>query len=319
MASFDGHCDSSSALVSELHGCLLRLIAARTASHHQGLASAARSLKGKIPDSMVKKLIRVDTAFQINRHITNPSSAKLLRDLQTAMEKADTASGPAPGSRVESLPSASARIEPVFYDEIQVKAMQDGEVQTDAELLFELFGPIVDAKEAALHHMHQMHQMYEERVSSLLCRIESFENTMLSQRSGPSAPAASSSPPRALSSPSTRARSSPFAAEAVYEHFAPDDIVSITGLVTRAELNGRCGTIAAFHPDKQRYELRIRDQLDPLLVRSASLRRVHGSQGSTDEDVPAKRVRFAPLAPDPSGPVDKGVFRWSSDESSSDR
>ena len=59
-------------LVNELHGKLLRQLSAQQDEHFQGLQQAARHLRQRrlVDAKTAKRLIELDAAFNINRHIT---------------------------------------------------------------------------------------------------------------------------------------------------------------------------------------------------------------------------------------------------------
>ena len=74
------------ALVALAHGACLRALCARDARHYQGLAQAART--SRIASALRRKLIRLDTAFNITRHITKP----YIEALVDSVEKLDQSS-----------------------------------------------------------------------------------------------------------------------------------------------------------------------------------------------------------------------------------
>ena len=75
-------------LVLELHGALLRLVSQRTGCHFQGLSAASRHLKslGRIDNRISKKLIRIDDAFNVVRHITSVSVVSFTEELTKMMD-----------------------------------------------------------------------------------------------------------------------------------------------------------------------------------------------------------------------------------------
>ena len=83
------------ALISIAHGRCLRVLCASSGRHFEGLASAARTLLPKGP--LKKKLLRLDSAFQIARHISEPAVTSLVGEV-TAFAK---------NSLFGSCPSAS--------------------------------------------------------------------------------------------------------------------------------------------------------------------------------------------------------------------
>ena len=69
--------DAPHQLIADLHGDLLREISALTCVHWQGLGQAARALRkyNIIDGTQAKKLIMLDGAYNLSRHITVISSA----------------------------------------------------------------------------------------------------------------------------------------------------------------------------------------------------------------------------------------------------
>jgi hypothetical protein len=83
-------------IIAELHGRLLRGIAAETAVHFQGLRAAAGHLRraGALDSRLAKKLAAVDCAYAISRHITAVSAEQCVDEVLAAIrrstkEKAD--------------------------------------------------------------------------------------------------------------------------------------------------------------------------------------------------------------------------------------
>ena len=62
-------------LIFDLHGQLLRLLAERTGLHFQGLSQVSRRLRatGWITLPVARKLVMIDHAFNLIRHITGAS------------------------------------------------------------------------------------------------------------------------------------------------------------------------------------------------------------------------------------------------------
>mmetsp|Transcript_46883 Transcript_46883/g.118130 ORF Transcript_46883/g.118130 Transcript_46883/m.118130 type:complete len:302 (+) Transcript_46883:67-972(+) len=79
----------ASALISSLHGRALRTICSASGEHYQGLAAAARRSRklGLINNRIAKKLLLIDHAYTLGRHITSVSSANFMEELHTALEK----------------------------------------------------------------------------------------------------------------------------------------------------------------------------------------------------------------------------------------
>ena len=67
-------------LIVDLHGRLLRGLAKQMGQHFEGLGVAARAAqrRGLLDKRLAKKLRRVDDAFNVLRHITEPSAAALV-------------------------------------------------------------------------------------------------------------------------------------------------------------------------------------------------------------------------------------------------
>ena len=74
---------SSELLILELHGRLLRTFAVEVGQHFQGLAQSARFLKrsGRISAATANKLLKLDSAFNLVRHITAISVCRFEADL----------------------------------------------------------------------------------------------------------------------------------------------------------------------------------------------------------------------------------------------
>ena len=73
----------AAALVSQVHGDVLRLVALRTGRHFTGLTEAATFLRvhWNSPSALSRKLRNIDAAFAVVRHITQPSCCQLLEEL----------------------------------------------------------------------------------------------------------------------------------------------------------------------------------------------------------------------------------------------
>jgi hypothetical protein len=74
-------------IIAELHGRLLRGIAAETSVHFQGLRAAAGHLRraGLLDSRLAKKLAAVDAAFAISRHITVVSAEQCVSEVLLAI------------------------------------------------------------------------------------------------------------------------------------------------------------------------------------------------------------------------------------------
>eukprot|EP00929_Paragymnodinium_shiwhaense_P047488 TRINITY_DN24088_c0_g1_i1.p1 TRINITY_DN24088_c0_g1~~TRINITY_DN24088_c0_g1_i1.p1 ORF type:complete len:242 (+),score=36.35 TRINITY_DN24088_c0_g1_i1:80-805(+) len=69
-------------LIFELHGKLLRAVAAAANQHFEGLGQASRCKALKLSSRQRRKLTQIDAAFQIVRHITKVSSVKCLKEFE---------------------------------------------------------------------------------------------------------------------------------------------------------------------------------------------------------------------------------------------
>ena len=74
----------AAALVTEAYGQSLRLLAAHHGVHYQGLAAAARKVPGLSP-SLRRRLQRLDTTYQIVRHITEPYISQMMTELEACL------------------------------------------------------------------------------------------------------------------------------------------------------------------------------------------------------------------------------------------
>mmetsp|Transcript_13346 Transcript_13346/g.15111 ORF Transcript_13346/g.15111 Transcript_13346/m.15111 type:complete len:129 (-) Transcript_13346:59-445(-) len=68
-----------------LRGRLMRRCAVATNVHYQGLAAAARALRHSMPSGLSKKLIEVDTAYNIVRHLDEVVCTELFQELEVAL------------------------------------------------------------------------------------------------------------------------------------------------------------------------------------------------------------------------------------------
>ena len=75
----------AAALVVAVHGSALRLLAMKTGRHFTGLEQASRSCS-MLPSRLKKRLVVVDHAFSLIRHITEPSVGQSLAELDAAIE-----------------------------------------------------------------------------------------------------------------------------------------------------------------------------------------------------------------------------------------
>ncbi len=74
-------------LVYELHGRLLRVLALQLCEHVQGLQQAARLAQSRrrIDNRLFKKLVVVDNAFSLQRHITELSAHGMVQELSQCL------------------------------------------------------------------------------------------------------------------------------------------------------------------------------------------------------------------------------------------
>ena len=97
----------SAALVAACHSEALRKLASFHDRHFQGLAAASR-YKNVLPAALRKRLLRLDAAFQVNRHITAPYVRDLVDELSGALRL--RSSGVAHATSTCSTASSGPRI-----------------------------------------------------------------------------------------------------------------------------------------------------------------------------------------------------------------
>ena len=100
--------DSAASLIHELHGRLLRHLAAQQQTHFEGLAVAARQLRkqGFGSSCTWRRLREIDVAYNFVRHITSIKIEQVFHEiskelLEHADHMADTFTYTAPSSSVE--------------------------------------------------------------------------------------------------------------------------------------------------------------------------------------------------------------------------
>ena len=78
---------TASAIIFELHGSLLRMMSLSSGVHYQGIAQAARQLRarGKLCRRTTKKLIELDYAYNITRHITEISAQAFVKKVSSQL------------------------------------------------------------------------------------------------------------------------------------------------------------------------------------------------------------------------------------------
>ena len=115
-------------LIADVHGRMLRLVSDRTGLHHQGLRVAANYAKrhGMIDNRLQKRLINVDIAYHVSRHITMAACAKDLSLLKAALSSASSRSAhPDDGVEQQSGapdPAAKEEEENALYSGVEVRA-----------------------------------------------------------------------------------------------------------------------------------------------------------------------------------------------------
>ena len=113
----------ASLLVGEAYCSALRMLAAHHGVHYQGLSSASRQVPGLSP-SLRRRLQRLDAAYQIVRHITQPYVEKMLQEIQDSLVPLDA---PSPHDTPCSLPSSTCSARQ------QVEKYPSGEIPADRE------------------------------------------------------------------------------------------------------------------------------------------------------------------------------------------
>ena len=78
---------TSEAIILELHGRLVRLIAEETGVHYQGLRAAASHLRRgrRVAPALAKALCRLDDTFAVCRHITSISAETLVAQVVSSL------------------------------------------------------------------------------------------------------------------------------------------------------------------------------------------------------------------------------------------
>ena len=79
---------SAQHLALDAHGCALRAVSDALGEHLQGLGVLARAARksGLVSNRMSRRLVRLDEAYALLRHITSASVAALLRDLSLELK-----------------------------------------------------------------------------------------------------------------------------------------------------------------------------------------------------------------------------------------
>ena len=81
--------DEAAALLMGLHGVVLRRLCEEARCHFEGLSVAARRLHmdGRIDGSMKKKLMQLDTAVSLVRHVSAPSCGAFVEKLELQLNR----------------------------------------------------------------------------------------------------------------------------------------------------------------------------------------------------------------------------------------
>mmetsp|Transcript_104217 Transcript_104217/g.293901 ORF Transcript_104217/g.293901 Transcript_104217/m.293901 type:complete len:281 (+) Transcript_104217:67-909(+) len=77
-----------SMLLADAHFRALQLLAAHGGAHHQGLAQATRAHRHLLPKWLAKRLLHLDIAFGVARHVSSASVDSLLHELRLALDAA---------------------------------------------------------------------------------------------------------------------------------------------------------------------------------------------------------------------------------------
>ena len=86
---------SAEHLIYDLHGQLLRTLAFEMKAHYQGIAQAARMCKrqGRISAAVANKLVKLDFAYHLIRHVTEVSTEVFLQGVLTELRSSGSPSG----------------------------------------------------------------------------------------------------------------------------------------------------------------------------------------------------------------------------------
>jgi len=96
-------------MIYQLHGSLLRRIAAKTGVHFEGLRSAGCYLRRKygLDNKIFKKLKGIDDANSVCRHIDSVKAMELLTSVDVVLSQADTGDETSTTAMVPSSASTS--------------------------------------------------------------------------------------------------------------------------------------------------------------------------------------------------------------------
>merc|ERR1712176_1139123 len=94
-------------IVYDLHGQLLRSMASALGVHCEGLTQAARLARAKrrIDNQMAKRIVNLDTCYNVLRHITQPYADTMFADV---LESMSPSRGPPPLSSSRSRASVAS-------------------------------------------------------------------------------------------------------------------------------------------------------------------------------------------------------------------
>lgn len=81
----------AASIIFQLHGKCLRLLCDDLHSHFDGISSAARAAhrQNRITSSLKRKIIELDVAYHITRHVSSPSAEKFYATLQAELKEED--------------------------------------------------------------------------------------------------------------------------------------------------------------------------------------------------------------------------------------
>jgi len=79
----------AAAIIADLHGKLLRMLADTTGNHFMGLSQAARCKQLHLSSKLRRWLVNIDIAFNMTRHISSVKSLEFQETLQQALTTAE--------------------------------------------------------------------------------------------------------------------------------------------------------------------------------------------------------------------------------------
>ena len=148
--------DAPHQIIADLHGDLLREISAFTCVHWQGLGQAARALRKRniIDGALTKKLILLDGAYNLSRHITVISADQFRMSIGNSIKtfaatscldeiQTDTATAPVDSSLAAPCAATASPLPPVSVIEHATLAPVD--VYTKPAPVIELMSaPVIE-------------------------------------------------------------------------------------------------------------------------------------------------------------------------------